>query len=65
MLPLLTWEPRQTVQVTKPSDEPGPVTDGLTLASIINGEHDDYITKYAAGRRGARAPRRRSVSATR
>lgn len=46
MLPIITWEPRQTVQVTVPSDE-APATDGLALASIINGEHDDYIKKYA------------------
>lgn len=46
MLPLITWEPRQTVQVTVPSDE-SPATDGLTLASIIHGDHDEYIQKYA------------------
>lgn len=46
MLPLITWEPRQTVQQHTPSDEP-PVTDGLTLASIIEGEHDEYLRKYA------------------
>jgi hypothetical protein len=47
MLPIITWEPRQTVQSPQPSDEPD-VTDGLTLKSIIDGEHDAYLQKYAA-----------------
>jgi hypothetical protein len=46
MLPVITWEPRSTVQASGDTED-APKTDGLTLASIINGEHDDYITKYA------------------
>jgi hypothetical protein len=46
MLPLITWEPRQTVQQHAPSEEQ-PGVDGLTLKSIIDGEHDAYLQKYA------------------
>jgi beta-mannanase len=34
------------VQATGDTEDT-PHSDGLTLASIIDGEHDDYITKYA------------------
>jgi hypothetical protein len=46
MLPVITWEPRSTVQPTG-DPEGQPQSPGLTLASIIGGSHDDYITKYA------------------
>jgi beta-mannanase len=46
MLPVITWEPRSTVQ-TNPDADVSEAEDGYTLASIIDGEHDEYITRYA------------------
>jgi Glycosyl hydrolase family 26 len=46
MLPVITWEPRSTVQAN-PDQDASEADDGYTLESIIDGEHDEYLTRYA------------------
>jgi hypothetical protein len=45
-LPVLSWEPRPTVQPVGP-DSDNTNEPGFTLASIIDGSHDAYIDKFA------------------
>jgi hypothetical protein len=45
-LPLLSWEPRPTVQPVGP-DSDNTSEPGYTLASIIDGSHDEYIDRFA------------------
>ncbi len=45
-LPILSWEPRPTVQPTGP-DSDNTTSAGYTLASIIDGSHDEYIDRFA------------------
>jgi Glycosyl hydrolase family 26 len=45
-LPVVSWEPRPTVQAVGP-DSDNTVADGYTLASIIDGSHDKYIDRFA------------------
>ncbi len=45
-LPIISWEPRATVNPVGP-DSDNTVAAGYTLASIINGDHDAYIDEFA------------------
>lgn len=45
-LPLISWEPRPTVQPVGP-DSDNTSEPGYTLASIIDGSHDAYIDRFA------------------
>jgi len=45
-LPVLSWEPRPTVQPVGP-DSDNTNEPGYTLASIIDGSHDAYIDQFA------------------
>ncbi len=45
-LPVISWEPRPTVQPMGP-DSDNTSDPGYTLASIIDGTHDDYIDRFA------------------
>jgi mannan endo-1,4-beta-mannosidase len=45
-LPVLSWEPRPTVQPVGP-DSDNTTEPGYTLVSIIDGSHDDYIDQFA------------------
>jgi hypothetical protein len=45
-LPVLSWEPRPTVQPVGP-DSDNTREPGYTLASIIDGSHDEYIDRFA------------------
>jgi len=45
-LPVLSWEPRPTVQPIGP-DSDNTKEPGYTLASIIDGSHDEYIDRFA------------------
>ena len=45
-LPVLSWEPRPTVQPVGP-DSDNTKDPGYTLASIIDGSHDEYIDRFA------------------
>lgn len=47
-LPVLSWEPRPTVQPLGP-DSDNTVEPGYSLASIIDGSHDEYIDRFATG----------------
>ena len=47
-LPVVSWEPRPTVQPVGP-DSDNTVAPGFTLASIIAGSHDEYIDRFATG----------------
>jgi hypothetical protein len=53
-LPLITWEPRATIQ----PDQPGydNTNDGIKLARIIDGTWDPYIDAYAAAVRDLGLP---------
>ncbi len=54
-LPLISWEPRPTVQPVGP-DSDNTAEPGYTLASIIDGSHDDYIDRYAVAVRDLGLP---------
>ncbi|MBK5288766.1 MAG: hypothetical protein JJE46_09890 [Acidimicrobiia bacterium] len=54
-LPLISWEPRPTVQPVGP-DSDNTTEPGYTLASIIDGSHDDYIDRYAVAVRDLGLP---------
>jgi hypothetical protein len=45
-LPVLSWEPRPTVQPIGP-DSDNTKDPGYTLASVIDGSHDEYIDRFA------------------
>jgi mannan endo-1,4-beta-mannosidase len=45
-LPVISWEPRPTVQPVGP-DSDNTSEPGYTLASIIDGSHDAYIDQFA------------------
>ncbi|MGZ6885978.1 MAG: glycoside hydrolase family 26 protein [Acidimicrobiia bacterium] len=54
-LPVLSWEPRPTVQPVGP-DSDNTVAAGYTLASIIDGSHDEYIDRFATAVRDLGLP---------
>jgi mannan endo-1,4-beta-mannosidase len=54
-LPVLSWEPRPTVQPMGP-DSDNTVEPGYTLASIIDGGHDEYIDRFATAVRDLGLP---------
>ncbi len=54
-LPLISWEPRPTVQPIGP-DSDNTTEPGFTLASIIDGTHDEYIDRYATAVRDLGLP---------
>jgi hypothetical protein len=54
-LPVLSWEPRPTVQPVGP-DSDNTTDPGYTLASIIDGTHDAYIDEFATGVRDLGLP---------
>jgi hypothetical protein len=54
-LPVISWEPRPTVQAVGP-DSDNTVAEGFTLASIIDGSHDEYIDQFAAAVRDLGLP---------
>lgn len=54
-LPVISWEPRPTVNPIGP-DSDNTVAPGFTLASIINGEHDAYIDEFATQIRDLNLP---------
>jgi hypothetical protein len=54
-LPVISWEPRPTVQAVGP-DSDNTVADGFTLASIIDGSHDEYIDRFATAVRDLGLP---------
>jgi hypothetical protein len=54
-LPVISWEPRPTVQAVGP-DSDNTVADGFTLASIIDGTHDQYIDQFATAVRDLGLP---------
>jgi hypothetical protein len=54
-LPVLSWEPRATVQPIGP-DSDNTVAQGYRLADIINGAHDEYIDGFATAARDLGLP---------
>jgi hypothetical protein len=54
-LPVLSWEPRPTVQPIGP-DSDNTQEPGYTLASIIDGSHDEYIDRFATAVRDLGLP---------
>lgn len=54
-LPTISWEPRPTVQPVGP-DSDNTQEPGYTLASIIDGSHDEYIDRFATSVRDLGLP---------
>ena len=54
-LPVVSWEPRDTVQPVGP-DSDNTLAPGYTLASIIDGSHDAYIDRFATAVRDLHLP---------
>jgi hypothetical protein len=54
-LPVLSWEPRATVQPIGP-DSDNTVAEGYELSSIIDGSHDAYIDEFATAMRDLGLP---------
>ena len=54
-LPVISWEPRPTVQPLGP-DSNNTVEPGYKLSTIIDGSHDAYIDKYALAVRALGLP---------
>jgi hypothetical protein len=54
-LPVLSWEPRATVQPIGP-DSDNTVAEGYELSSIIDGSHDEYIDRFATALRDLGLP---------
>lgn len=54
-LPVLSWEPRPTVQPLGP-DSDNTAEPGYKLSTIIDGSHDEYIDRYATAIRDLGLP---------
>ena len=54
-LPVVSWEPRPTVQPVGP-DSDNTQEPGFKLSTIINGSHDEYIDRYATAVRDLGLP---------
>jgi hypothetical protein len=54
-LPVISWEPRATVQPIGP-DSDNTVAEGYELSSIIDGSHDAYIDRFATALRDLGLP---------
>ena len=54
-LPVMSWEPRPTVQPLGP-DSDNTAEPGYTLSTIIDGTHDEYIDRYATAVRDLGLP---------
>jgi mannan endo-1,4-beta-mannosidase len=54
-LPILSWEPRPTVNPSGPYSD-NTVAEGYELSSIIDGSHDEYIDRFATAVRDLDLP---------